>query len=278
MANIRYTFEKDMNSKAAYQLLYSSYSKYDEDWGSYPHIHHFTEIFYVIDGNGSFLVEEDSFPISSKDLVIVNPNIVHTEISSKKNPLEYIVLGVEGLNFLIYDDREYLTFRLSSIREDLDFYFRTILDEMSDQRRDYARVCQNLLEALILQLTRHTQSPVELLPSQKRINRGCSRAKRYIDANFSENITLDTLAEITHLNKYYFAHMFTEAYGISPMNYLTQKRIFISQELLISTDMRLTEIAQQCGFSSSSYFSQCFRRACDLTPTAYRKQFGPGNS
>lgn len=107
----------------------------------------------------------------------------------------------------------------------------------------------------------------------KKITRECSYAKRFIDSNFRENITLDTLAELTHLNKYYFAHTFTEIYGIAPMNYLAQKRIFTSQELLTSTDLNQAAIAKQCGFSSSSYFSQCFRKICGMTPTAYRKQF-----
>ncbi|URW89932.1 AraC family transcriptional regulator [[Ruminococcus] torques] len=62
-------------------------------------------------------------------------------------------------------------------------------------------------------------------------------------------------------------------YGIAPMNYLAQKRIFTSQELLTSTDLNQAAIAKQCGFSSSSYFSQCFRKICGMTPTAYRKQF-----
>lgn len=273
MGNIRHAFNAPSITDSPYQLLYSSYSKYEEDWESYPHTHYFAELFYVLGGSGSFLVEDRSFPISRNDLVIINPNIVHTEISSKKSPLEYIVLGVDGLNFLIYDQREYLSFHSSSIKEDLNFYFHTILDEMADQKKDCEKVCQNLLEALIIQLTRRTSSPVEILPSQKKITRECGRAKRYIDANFREDISLASLAAIVGLNKYYLAHTFTEIYGISPINYLTQKRIFTSQELLTSTDMSLSEIALQCGFSSQSYFSQCFRKSCGLTPTAYRRQF-----
>ena len=180
---------------------------------------------------------------------------------------------MEGLNFLIYNDKEYLNIQCEDFSENLDFYFHTILREMDEQKESYETICQNLLEALIIQLSRHTGSPVEMLPSSKKITRECSYAKRFIDSNFRENITLDTLAELTHLNKYYFAHTFTEIYGIAPMNYLAQKRIFTSQELLTSTDLNQAAIAKQCGFSSSSYFSQCFRKICGMTPTAYRKQF-----
>ena len=277
MGNIRHSFntsnQETTFSQMPYRLLYSSYSKYEQDWESYPHTHYFSELFYVLNGCGSFIVEEESFPIRKQNLIIINPSIRHTEVSDKNSPLEYIVLGVEGLNFLIYNDKEYLNIQCEDFSENLDFYFHTILREMDEQKESYETICQNLLEALIIQLSRHTGSPVEMLPSSKKITRECSYAKRFIDSNFRENITLDTLAELTHLNKYYFAHTFTEICGIAPMNYLAQKRIFTSQELLTSTDLNQAAIAKQCGFSSSSYFSQCFRKICGMTPTAYRKQF-----
>lgn len=277
MGNIRHSFntsnQETTFSQMPYRLLYSSYSKYEQDWESYPHTHYFSELFYVLNGCGSFIVEEESFPIRKQNLIIINPSIRHTEVSDKNSPLEYIVLGVEGLNFLIYNDKEYLNIQCEDFSENLDFYFHTILREMDEQKESYETICQNLLEALIIQLSRHTGSPVEMLPSSKKITRECSYAKRFIDSNFRENITLDTLAELTHLNKYYFAHTFTEIYGIAPMKYLAQKRIFTSQELLTSTDLNQAAIAKQCGFSSSSYFSQCFRKICGMTPTAYRKQF-----
>ena len=247
MGNIRHSFntsnQETTFSQMPYRLLYSSYSKYEQDWESYPHTHYFSELFYVLNGCGSFIVEEESFPIRKQNLIIINPSIRHTEVSDKNSPLEYIVLGVEGLNFLIYNDKEYLNIQCEDFSENLDFYFHTILREMDEQKESYE------------------------------MTRECSYAKRFIDSNFRENITLDTLAELTHLNKYYFAHTFTEIYGIAPMNYLAQKRIFTSQELLTSTDLNQAAIAKQCGFSSSSYFSQCFRKICGMTPTAYRKQF-----
>ena len=214
MGNIRHSFntsnQETTFSQMPYRLLYSSYSKYEQDWESYPHTHYFSELFYVLNGCGSFIVEEESFPIRKQNLIIINPSIRHTEVSDKNSPLEYIVLGVEGLNFLIYNDKEYLNIQCEDFSENLDFYFHTILREMDEQKESYETICQNLLEALIIQLSRHTGSPVEMLPSSKKITRECSYAKRFIDSNFRENITLDTLAELTHLNKYYFAHTFTE--------------------------------------------------------------------
>lgn len=273
MGNIRHTFTSPLRHDHTCHLLYSTYSKYEEDWSSYPHTHYFTELFFVLSGSGSFLVEDETFPIAKHDLIVINPNITHTEKSSLEDPLEYIVLGVDGLNFVIDDANEYLLFHSDEMKNRLDFYFRTILEETENSQKDYEKVCQNLLNILVVHLSRYASSSVEIFPFHKMESRECSRAKRYIDSSFQENITLDKLAEIAQINKYYFSHTFTETYGISPMNYLTQKRIFTSQELLTSTDMSLAQIAQQCGFSSSSYFTQCFRKSCGMTPTAYRKQF-----
>ena len=88
------------------RLLFSSHSKYERDWQSYRHTHRFAELFYVCAGNGSFCVEDNSFPIARHTVILVNPNIVHTEISSQNSPLEYISLGVEDLHFAFEADRE----------------------------------------------------------------------------------------------------------------------------------------------------------------------------
>ena len=138
MGNIRHSFntsnQETTFSQMPYRLLYSSYSKYEQDWESYPHTHYFSELFYVLNGCGSFIVEEESFPIRKQNLIIINPSIRHTEVSDKNSPLEYIVLGVEGLNFLIYNDKEYLNIQCEDFSENLDFYFHTILREMDEQK------------------------------------------------------------------------------------------------------------------------------------------------
>ena len=81
------------------KLLYVSTAKYGGDWHSLMHTHACTELFYVVGGMGQFKVAEKLIPVSPDDLVIVNPNVEHTEVSLNASPLEYIVLGVEGMEF-----------------------------------------------------------------------------------------------------------------------------------------------------------------------------------
>ncbi len=116
---------------------------------------------------------------------------------------------------------------------------------------------------------RQTDSAFELIPVEN-TTRECSRIKRYIDSHYQDDITLDSLAKMAHLNKYYFVHAFTKFYGQSPIQYLTAIRLKTSKDLLESSDYTISEIAQLSGFSSPSYFAQCFRKNCGMTALAYR--------
>lgn len=89
-------------------LLNASSSRYEGDWPSIPHSHAFTELFYVRDGRGEFLLEDKIYPISKDDLIIVNPHINHTEISKGTPPLSYFTVGVEGVCFSFNDPRTIL--------------------------------------------------------------------------------------------------------------------------------------------------------------------------
>lgn len=251
-------------------LLNASSSRYEGDWPSIPHSHAFTELFYVRDGRGEFLLEDKIYPISKDDLIIVNPHINHTEISKGTPPLSYFTVGVEGVCFSFNDQKEYRIFNCRKKEADLLFYFNSLFQELDKQSEGYEKICNYLLHILILQLQRITDSPFELITAQHP-SKECAYIKRYLDSNYSENITLDHLSALSHLNKYYLSHKFTKYYGISPINYLSRKRIDVCKELLENTDYGISDIAHLVGFSSQSYLSQSFRKSCGMTAGTYRK-------
>ena len=263
-----YPINHTAQEAAPNRLLYITHSRYENDWHSQPHP--FTELFYVKEGAGSFLVEDLEYTIQKDNFVIINPGISHTEISSPDQPLEYITLGVEGLSFSFKENKDHIIFNCSREQKDLLFYMNTMLEEMEQKSRDCEHICQNLLEVLIIKLIRRTDFAFEVTPSLQ-ISKECVKIKRYIEANYVQDITLDSLAGISHLNKYYMAHAFTMYCGCSPIRYLCQTRIKASKELLANTNYSITEVAQYSGFSSQSYFAQCFLKSCGLTASAYRK-------
>ena len=161
---------------------------------------------------------------------------------------------MDGLCFSFNGHKEYRIFNCREKKTDLLFYFNSLFQELDRQSEGYETICSHMLDILILH------------PSKE-----CAHIKRYLDSNYGENITLDHLSELSHLNKYYLSHEFTKYYGISPINYLNRKRIEVCKELLENTDYGISDIAHLTGFSSQSYLSQSFRKSCGMTAGNYRK-------
>lgn len=255
------------------KLLYISTSKSEDDWHSTLHSHQCSEIFYVVSGQGEFHVESAVFPVHTDQLVIINSNVEHTEAAVPQASMEYIVMGVEGCDLLLdgSDDRRYCTIDCAGTRENILLYMQLILAEMEGKEQHFSRVAHNLLEIFLVKLLRHRSITMEQTSTTKS-GIQCAFVKRYLDNHYKENITLDTLASITYLNKFFLAHIFKQEYGISPISYLIRRRIAESRYLLAQTDHRISEIASMLNFSSSSYFTQTFTRIEGISPREYRKQ------
>lgn len=259
--------------KMTFKLLYITRSAYDKGWHSTQHTHHFTELFYIVKGKGSFILPDDEVPVKENDLVIINPNVEHTEKSNEQDSLEYIALGIEGLAFSLAEEKDSQMglYTYQGDRADILFYLNKLLDEAQDNQEEYEVVCQNIIEILIVKLRRRKKFTINKTET-KDINKATAFIKHYINQNYREPITLDTLAEVGHINKYYLAHTFKKDLGISPIEYLNGIRIREAKILLDITDYNIAEIAEITGFSSQSFFAQAFKRATNKTPSIFRKE------
>ena len=274
MSNLRFSFTDKTISHLNFKTPYVVVSNYEGDWKSNIHTHHFTELFYVIKGSGEFQIEDKRIPVKEADLIIINPHIEHTEYSSEDSPMEFIAISIEGMNFNFeeqFPGQNYALYHCEHMKHNLMGLIRLLINEADMEKDNYEIVCKNVIEVLVIYLMR--QQNLHLQQSlDTKMSKECGTAKRYIDQNYMENITLDLLAELTHMNKFYLVHSFTKYTGLSPINYLTQKRIQIAMDLLASTDYSIAQVASNVGFSSQSYFSQVFRKALGMTPVQYRKK------
>lgn len=256
------------------KLLYIDSSKFDVHWHSTLHSHPFTEFFYVLKGQGSFQFKDNVImDVKEDDLIIINPNIVHTEISSTDYPLEYIVLGIDGIGFFteLEDDLGYSVHNYSEFKHEILFYLKTLHREVAEKEPYYELMIDNLLSVLIMNVLRRTVIDLGIAAPDNKINKDCIFIENYLNVHYREYITLDTLAELTFMNKYYLSHIFKEHSGYSPIDYVLHKRITEAEKLLTSTDLSISQISNIIGFGSSSYFSQYFKKQNDLSPSQYRE-------
>ncbi len=269
------TLPKNRTTQNKVNLLYISSSQYEGDWSSTLHTHYFSELFYVVEGKGQFEIEKNRYPVSSDDLVIINPNVLHTEMSLDASPLKYIVIGIEGLELSPLKTPQNITHCIHNMAKEKDMiltYLDLLLKESESKSVGYEIICQNLIEILVVLLSRLPDFSTTIVPTTPKNSQLSVSIQRYIDSHYKEDITLDSIAEAIHNSKYHIVHAFTEEYHISPIKYLISKRIQESKALLTTTDYSLTEISRMLGFSSPSYFSQVFKREENCSPIDYRKQ------
>ena len=195
--NTRYDLNMEVPPREAVRLLYISKSRFGGDWRSVPHTHACTEMFYCVSGRGQFNIEGKLFDVAPDDLIIVNPRVQHTELSYQTYPLEYIVLGIDGAEFLFNEkDLGYTMLSCGMMREELLFLMRMLLREIDSRADGCEMVCQDILEVLLVKIVREAAVSMRIVQPPSK-SKECAAAKRYIDENFSENITLDKLDEIT---------------------------------------------------------------------------------
>lgn len=89
---------------------------------------------------------------------------------------------------------------------------------------------------------------------------------------FDPYFGLGDIAQKYNITEYTASRLFKEVGGVSFKKYVTNRRIERAKYLLASSELKMSEIAQQCGFASASYFARIFRNAEDLSPAEYRQQ------
>ena len=87
---------------------------------------------------------------------------------------------------------------------------------------------------------------------------------------YADNLTLEELAGHANMSRAHFCRCFKLVFGSSVWTWLTQRRLELAKQMLATTDLSLKEIAAECGFCSSSYFSRQFKRYLKTTPQNYR--------
>lgn len=100
--------------------------------------------------------------------------------------------------------------------------------------------------------------------------RQLSQVLDYIHDHLDQDIKLADLAALLNMSQFHFSHLFKQAIGTSPYQYLLQQRIERAKQLLKEGDRSIMDIAFLCGFNSHSHLSKQFRQLTGMTPKTYR--------
>ena len=99
------------------------------------------------------------------------------------------------------------------------------------------------------------------------------RARDMADRHYAEPLDLETLASAACVSKYHFLRSFAAAYGQTPAQYLSHRRVERAQDLLRATNLTVTETCHLVGFTSVGSFSRRFRQLVGVSPSAYQARY-----
>lgn len=146
---------------------------------------------------------------------------------------------------------------------------------------DYARAALrlNVVDYLLKpidvdELSAALRKALDQLPARPEASRTpadiAGEIKRYIDQNYTRNISLDTLAERFYFSREYIGRVFRAQYGRGVYEYVQQVRMERAMRLLKDDELSLQSIAEHLGYSNANYFSKAFRKYYGKSPSACR--------
>ena len=96
---------------------------------------------------------------------------------------------------------------------------------------------------------------------------------KYMEKNLAEPVKVEELAAVVYMESTYFIRRFKKEFGVPPLTYFIQMRMYRAMEYLSGTTLSIEEISPLIGITDSAYFSRLFKKFCKTSPSEYRKAF-----
>ena len=258
------------------------------DTGEFPwHWHPEIELTIVLDGNMTYLVNDNEYTLRAGEGLFCNTNVLHSGKHYDAEDCSYLSITfhprllygyTSSLMQSKYMERILQSPTLSSIHFTPDVpWQREILERMEEihHLRDKGPDSRELrmqiaLMEIWLRIYEHADCPEEPEENGRDIER-IRTLMEYMQKHYGEKVTLEELADQIHLCKSESCRLFKRYMKESLFDYLLDYRVERSLELLRHTDLDVTGIAGSCGFTNPGYYARIFRRKMGCTPLQYRK-------
>ena len=215
------------------------------------------KIIYYKSGSGQAMIGSSVFRFTEGMFAVVAPNEIFEDIVTSQTEeviCEFIAdADIKKIHSGLYCDND------KSIEKQFEKIQREYRSEES-YRDEFLDLFSTELYYLII---RNSYKYLEK-------NNTIQDIVRYIDEYFYDDIKIESLAKKTGYTCRHFRSLFTEKMGIPPSEYLLNKRLESSRNLLLATSQNIVEISQSCGFSSASQFAMLFKRYAGMTPSEFR--------
>lgn len=153
-----------------------------------------------------------------------------------------------------------------------------LVNELQGNHRLATAHTVSLLRAVLVELCRIVTGEAVNAETHSSAEKSVQKLIAQLSETCDRNWTLEEMVRCCGIRRTHLNNAFRKMTGCTPMDYLIRLRMERAKTLLRETEMKVIDIAFACGFNSSQYFANVFRRATGLTPGAYRKACVPGSA
>ncbi|UVI30752.1 helix-turn-helix transcriptional regulator [Paenibacillus spongiae] len=263
-------------ANAQLQLYAVHHVKLGPDWDYHLKDPEVNRLYYFMEGAGKVRIRSREYSPRPGQLFLLPAHVEQAFFTDKENTFRkyfcHFTLTIGEIHFfqlfhipcfIEVPDREWLEARFLKLIElsqsqslTSPLQIKSVLYEILTQFLDQALLHENEGDWGIEAVT----------PAMTKINTIVS----YIEANLAEKMNINELAGRLHFHPNYFIQLFKSTMGVSPIAYITRKRMEKAQLLLATSDLTVTEIADAVGMGLY-HFSSTFRKLMSLSPSEYRR-------
>jgi len=253
------------------------------------HTHDFFELVIIFSGKGILITDYGQYSVIRGDAFVVRDDQLHGYKNlndlvlvnilydqSIVNYSPYDLKNIPGFHALftldpLYRKRHGMKGRLRLSDEQLT-RANLLIERMEEELRNKKSGFQSMTAALFMQLLCslsrwYTELPFEDPGWFIKVGTVLS----FLEEHFQEQITIGHLTSLARMSESSLTRAFRKITGSPPVDYLIKLRIRHASELLKETEKSITQVALDCGFSDSNYFSRQFKKIINTTPRQYRR-------
>jgi YesN/AraC family two-component response regulator len=247
------------------------------------HVHGFFEILYLSSGERCFFINDRTFTMKEGDLIFIQPNILHRATSEGYPDCEGVLLYFHEqfldsgrslssiLTNLFANENIYIQLSLSE-RARVEELFSQMLQEFQQKQTGYTLALQSLSLQLLIFLCRYLESHQAVaVEHPSPMHEKVSEIARYINAHYSEDLSLELLAQQFYISPSYLSKVFKRVTNFTFVEYLNNVRVKEAKRLLMESRKKIIGIAEEVGFGSITHFGRVFKEITGNPPMYYRK-------
>jgi len=249
------------------------------------HYHKQVELLLILEGELDVYVDEESFHLTSGDIVLIGASELHSDRSH--NLLDYIVLQFDLEPFFDQSTIPYMRYfsetqtplskanyifqENNTAKQQAVSYIHQLLHETTHKETGYELAVSVLVKQILLLLLRNDSRKV--LIEQDNFERiRLKPVLDYIENHLTDRIQVEEVCKIANMSYYYFVKYFKKTIGLSFTEYVNYRKVKWAERILLTKDLSISEVGERIGMPNMAHFYKMFKKYNDCSPKQFQRK------